>query len=224
MLCERPIADHDLLIPSWALGPRDWRFAYELNPSPVGSMTNTLGHLVLAYSGSMVTYRVYRICAVPSRCDDKVDEAPERVPHHGVSASVAEAMDQLSQLTSEVRTQLREQSKARTDDSGKAPLAYLPWDGIREVAQVQSYGHKKYGDFYNYRKGMEVGRNLSCAIRHIADYMDGNDVDHESGRSHLAHAACRLLFVLQNIHDGTIIDDRFSARVKTNEAGVDRGS
>ncbi len=102
-----------------------------------------------------------------------------------------------------------DRAKAATYDEGKPPLAYLPWGGIDEVAMVQAYGHKKYKDYNNYRKGMEIGRNLSCAIRHIRAFMEGEDLDKESGRSHLAHAACRLLFVLQNQKDGTAIDDRY---------------
>jgi hypothetical protein len=100
-------------------------------------------------------------------------------------------------------------NKAKTDDSGKPPLATLPWKALRKVSRVQAYGHKKYGDFYNYKKGMEVTRQLGCAVRHIADYLDGIDLDKESGESHLAHAACRLLFALENIEDGTLKDDRF---------------
>lgn len=103
-------------------------------------------------------------------------------------------------------------SKALTYDDGKAPLACLPWAALDEMAMVQEYGHKKYGDFYNYRKGMEVSRNLSCAIRHIRDYMNGLDLDSESGRSHLAHAMVRIAYVIQNIEDGVAIDDRFTSR------------
>ena len=99
--------------------------------------------------------------------------------------------------------------KAATYDDGKPPLACLPLKALREVALVQLYGHKKYGDFYNYKKGMEVSRNASCAMRHIADYMDGHDLDTESKRNHLAHAACRLLFILENLADGTAVDDRY---------------
>jgi hypothetical protein len=99
--------------------------------------------------------------------------------------------------------------KALTYDENKAPLAYVPWAAIDEMALVQAYGQKKYGDFYNYKKGLEVGRNLSCAIRHIRDFMNGVDVDSESGRSHLAHAMCRLAFTIQNMRDGTAIDDRW---------------
>lgn len=100
-------------------------------------------------------------------------------------------------------------AKALTYDDGKAPLAQLPWAAIEGLAHVQAYGHKKYKDFNNYRKGMEVSRNLSCALRHIKEYMEGHDVDAESGRNPLEHALCRLAFTLQNIHDGTAIDDRY---------------
>lgn len=100
-------------------------------------------------------------------------------------------------------------SKALTYDEGKAPLANIPWAAVDEMAMVQAYGHSKYGDFNNYRKGMEVTRNLSCAIRHIRDYLNGHDLDTESGRHALGHAMCRIAFVLQNIADGTAIDDRY---------------
>ena len=99
--------------------------------------------------------------------------------------------------------------KAKTDDEGKEPLAWLPWAAIDELSRVQVYGHGKYKDFSNYRKGMEVTRNLSCALRHIRDYLNGRDVDAESGHNPLAHAMCRIAFVLQNLHDGTALDDRY---------------
>jgi hypothetical protein len=102
-----------------------------------------------------------------------------------------------------------EPEKARTYDDGKEPLAWLPWAAISELAKVQAYGHKKYLDFNNYRKGMEVSRNLSCALRHIKEYMEGHDQDKESGLNPLAHALCRIAFVLQNIADKTHIDDRY---------------
>ncbi len=99
--------------------------------------------------------------------------------------------------------------KAKTDDSEKPPLANLPWKALRKVSRVQAYGHKKYGSFHNFKQGMELSRNLSCAIRHISEFMDGIDLDKESGESHLAHAATRLLFALENIEDGTATDDRY---------------
>lgn len=104
------------------------------------------------------------------------------------------------------------QDKALTYDDNKPPLANLPWAAMRVLAQVQGYGHRKYSSFHNYRKGMEISRNLSCAMRHLADFMDGVDNDPESGQSHLGHAMCRIAFVLQNLADGTAIDDRYTSQ------------
>ncbi len=98
--------------------------------------------------------------------------------------------------------------QAKTDDSGKPPLACLPWAALKEVSMVQAYGQEKYGDIYDYRKGMKVTRPASCALRHIAAWMEGEDLDNESKLNHLAHAVTRLLFILQNLNDGTAIDDR----------------
>jgi hypothetical protein len=109
-------------------------------------------------------------------------------------------------------TMPRRRIKAKTDDGNKPPLAMLPPEGIRAVARVQAYGHRKYGDFHNFRKGMEVSRNCSCAIRHIIAFMDGEDLDPESKENHLAHAACRLMFALQNIKDGKHLDDRYKKK------------
>jgi dATP/dGTP diphosphohydrolase len=97
---------------------------------------------------------------------------------------------------------------ALTYDDGKPPLATLPWKALREVALVQAYGAKKY-HAYNWKDGMEATRNASCAIRHIADYLDGRDEDAESKRHALGHAACRILFLLENIIEGTVKDDRY---------------
>lgn len=104
---------------------------------------------------------------------------------------------------------INEPVKAKTDDGDKPPLAKLPWKALRKVSGVQAYGHKKYKDYYNYKKGMEVTRQISCAIRHLSEYLDGNDLDSESGQSHLAHAATRILFAIENVEDGTAIDDRY---------------
>jgi hypothetical protein len=99
--------------------------------------------------------------------------------------------------------------EAKTDDGNKPPLSMLPWKALDEVAMVQLYGERKYGDFHNYRKGMRVSRSVSCIMRHLRAYMNGEDLDSESGRLHAAHAAARCLFLLQNIAEGTAIDDRY---------------
>lgn len=145
-------------------------------------------------------YRVYRKMDCPKQTGER-DQIQERIDqeYHEFPPGTM-GMD---------ANPLRYNAKAETYDDGKPPLAWLPWDGIKAVSRVQAYGHAKYKDFNNFRKGMEVSRNLSCAVRHIAAFMEGETNDPESKQSHLAHAACRLLFVLQNQHDGVAIDDRY---------------
>ncbi len=127
-------------------------------------------------------------------------------------------LERTPQMASEMAGWLHTELKreiAKTDDDKKPPLAWLPPEGIRSVARVQAYGHRKYKDFNNYRKGMEVSRNCSCAMRHIVAFMDGETLDPESGENHLSHACCRLMFVLQNMKDGVAIDDRYVRKNKT---------
>lgn len=112
---------------------------------------------------------------------------------------------------------LKDSGKALTYDEGKTPLAHMPWAALTAMSRVQAYGHRKYKDFNNYRKGMEVMRGLSCALRHIMAYICGQDNDPESGEPHLAHALCRIAFVIQNQHDGTAIDDRYKDAAALNK-------
>lgn len=93
------------------------------------------------------------------------------------------------------------ESKAHKHDAGKPPMRYLGMlrTPLAEVAAVLDFGRKKYpmsGDA-NWRK-VEDGCNrfLSAAVRHILARCDGEACDAETGRSHLAHAACCVLFAL----------------------------
>lgn len=105
----------------------------------------------------------------------------------------------------------QKKAKALTHDDGKPPLARLPWKALNEMAKVQAYGYGKYRSWDNWKKGMEVSRNASCALRHIRDYMEGADKDHESGCHPLAHAMIRLAYIIQNELEGTAVDDRSEA-------------
>lgn len=63
------------------------------------------------------------------------------------------------------------------------------------VAEVRMYGTEKYGDSENWRK-VEPKRYVDALYRHLLAYIEGNEVDEESGLSHLAHMACNLSFLL----------------------------
>lgn len=91
-------------------------------------------------------------------------------------------------------------------DTGKARWDLLPLDAIGEIAEVATYGATLYGD-RRWESGMGFGRLLAAALRHIAAWSAGEDRDRDSGLSHLAHAACNLLFLIAYMRRGVGSDD-----------------
>lgn len=56
---------------------------------------------------------------------------------------------------------------------------------------------------------MAWGRLLAAALRHLFAWAQGDDFDRESGRRHLAHAACCVLMLLALVMRGVGKDDRW---------------
>ena len=90
-----------------------------------------------------------------------------------------------------------EDPKKKAGDK-KTPLHLLPTIALYETAHVLALGAAKYG-VYNWRESesVEIQTYTAAMMRHILQYTDGEDVDEESGRSHLAHvmATCSILLV-----------------------------
>lgn len=80
-------------------------------------------------------------------------------------------------------------------DDGKPPMSLIPYICTKEIARVLAHGAKKY-EPYNWTKGINYLRVLSGIERHMGSFKDGEDNDPETGISHLAHAACGIIFLL----------------------------
>ena len=76
-------------------------------------------------------------------------------------------------------------------NTGKADLSLIPLSTLEDEARVWMYGAKKYKAF-NWMKGMQWSVPLACALRHLAAFQNGEDIDEESGQPHIAHAMCNL--------------------------------
>tara|TARA_B100001113_G_scaffold27792_1_gene20146 strand:- start:376 stop:819 length:444 start_codon:yes stop_codon:yes gene_type:complete len=88
--------------------------------------------------------------------------------------------------------------EGRKYDGDKPKLYLLPPKSILEVGKVLTYGAEKY-DAENWRKVDDLqNRYTSAALRHIFAHIDGEQLDEETGLSHLAHAMCCLLFKLED--------------------------
>ena len=81
-------------------------------------------------------------------------------------------------------------------DDGKARWELIPFRAMRDVVDVLTYGSRKYADD-NWKIVPDARkRYISAAFRHLTDWAGGEKKDSETGKSHLAHAICCLLFLL----------------------------
>lgn len=92
----------------------------------------------------------------------------------------------------------------RKDDSGKAQWSLLPGNALQEIIQVLMVGAQKYAPD-NWKKVPDArNRYFNALQRHMWAWFGYERTDAETGRSHLAHAACCLLFLLAMELDGTL--------------------
>ena len=81
-------------------------------------------------------------------------------------------------------------------DKEKAQWSLLPFRAVKEVVDVLTFGVKKYSvDNWKYVPQARV-RYMDATFRHLADWHSIDRKDPETGKSHLAHAICCLLFLL----------------------------
>lgn len=100
-------------------------------------------------------------------------------------------------------------------DTGKPGMNLLSREALEQIALVMDFGKEKYAA-HNWRQGFAWSRPLSAALRHIMAFNDGEDKDPESGLSHLAHAACCIMFLLEFEKTHKELDDRWKPAEKAN--------
>ncbi len=81
-------------------------------------------------------------------------------------------------------------------DDGKIRWDLLPFASLDSVADVMTYGAGKYGDRNWEDDGLSAERLEAALGRHYSLHMQGEALDKESGRPHLAHVATCALMAL----------------------------
>jgi hypothetical protein len=121
------------------------------------------------------------------------------------------------------------------EDKGKPRMELLPPSALVEAAKVFTFGAVKYDPILpdgrrddrtsanNWRQGMRWGRTYGAMQRHLQAWWDGEDLDPESGESHLSHALCCLMMLSEyeqkkefHIHD----DRPYRGREADNEIRI----
>ena len=92
-------------------------------------------------------------------------------------------------------------------DGEKDPFHLVPWDAVRAIAVILGIGAKKYAP-RNWELGMDWSRVWRAAINHLTAWWQGEDLDPETGKSHLWHAGCCIVFLIAYERRGVGRDDR----------------
>ena len=87
-------------------------------------------------------------------------------------------------------------------DSEKPMMGLIPPKAEEALARVLTFGAKKYAPD-NWRKVPDAQRRyMDACLRHLNAHRKGEGSDPETGESHLAHAACCVMFLLELVEDG----------------------
>jgi hypothetical protein len=80
-------------------------------------------------------------------------------------------------------------------DIGKLRYSLIPPEATRALAEVLTYGAKKYKP-NNWQKAEDTTRYVDALYRHLEAWRSGESLDEESGLSHLSHALTNLSFLI----------------------------
>ena len=81
--------------------------------------------------------------------------------------------------------------KALHDSEDKSGVDQIPVDVLLEWGQVYTFGAKKYGRD-NWRKGTDWHEFYGSVLRHLFAFWGGEDIDPESGQSHIVQGIWNL--------------------------------
>lgn len=90
----------------------------------------------------------------------------------------------------------------------KAPMSVVPAVVLAEIGVGMGEGALKYGP-YNWRKaGVRASVYYDATMRHLMRWWEGEDVDPDSGLSHVTKAICSLVVLRDAMIQGMANDDR----------------
>lgn len=116
-------------------------------------------------------------------------------------------------INSEEKEDSKKEIKGKKFDANKPNLALIPKEAMWMMGQAFSYGAKKYGE-ENHKDGLAIKRQLAAALRHIYQFLDGEDIDPESGLNHLGHALASVAMAAYTLENNKDFDDRYKKEIK----------
>ena len=88
---------------------------------------------------------------------------------------------------------MEQQERGLRYNTGKRRWSLVHYKSLEPMVQVLEFGASKYDD-HNWKKGMPPKEVLECLQRHLAELMDGEVNDKESGLPHIGNIMCNAMF------------------------------
>lgn len=99
-------------------------------------------------------------------------------------------------------------------DQEKPDMSLMSTKALTEISRALTFGAQKYSR-HNWRNGYQWSRMIAAAMRHITAFNDGEDIDPESGISHLAHAGTCIMMLLEWQKTHPEFDDRYHREIES---------
>ena len=118
------------------------------------------------------------------------------VEYGAVNDNVGKLVKEFTERPENLEELIQRGQGVKFDSGKKARFSLMPLPEMQEVVEVLTKGSEKYAD--NNWKFVEGGRvrYYDAMQRHIFAWWNGEQLDPETGKSHLAHAMCNALFLM----------------------------
>ena len=104
-------------------------------------------------------------------------------------------------------------------NKGKLRWSLVPFSSLAYLVEVLMFGAEKYSD-HNWKKGLPFNEICESLIRHLTSFMEGEDMDPESGLHHLGHVMANVVFLTWMVQNRPDLDDRipnYKFKLKTTK-------
>lgn len=108
------------------------------------------------------------------------------------------------------------ENKALRYNSGKTEWTLVDFDALEPMVKVLMFGAQKYAP-HNWKKGLTYTTLIDCSLRHLLAIAKGEDIDPESGESHIGHLMCNAMFLSWMMKNKPEFDNRPKPQTENHE-------
>lgn len=127
-------------------------------------------------------------------------------------SAVLEHRAKQQQLVGDVPIKTVAEIRGSRFNTGKLRMDLIDPLAMEGLAAVLTKGAVKYSA-NNWRDGLPYTETIASMLRHISKFMQGEDIDPETGEAHVDHIQCNAMFLSNMTKTRKDMDDRWKPRV-----------